>query len=276
MRRLLIAGGVLATCIATPTTVLAVPTYSASGSVADIQFTVDSFRSALGTLNAGATNAAGGRREINWDGVPDAQADPGFIPGNFFNSGSGGRARGLEFSTPTPGAQFMVSATAASGEAVAFGYPGDFTAFSAERMFAVVDGLTTEVRFFDPTRPTVRATTNAFGAVFEDVETPGDTTLTYYDLADRVLYSFDVAAGSSGSLSFGGAIFESAVVAKVVIHTGNAILFANGSYGPGADGVVMDDFIYGEPQPVPEPSTYALFALGLVGLGVTARRRSHR
>ena len=274
MRRLLIAGGLVATCLAVPTQALAIPVYSANGTVAEITGTVDSFRAAVGTLNSGAINATSGRREINWDGVPDASADPGFIAGDFFNLGTGGRARGLEFSSPTPGAQFMVSANAGGSESVAFGYPGDFTAFSAQRMFATVGGLVTEVRFFDPTRPAVRATTSAFGAVFEDVETAGDTTLSYYDLNDQLLLTVEVAAGASGSLSFGGAVFESAAVGKVVIHTGNAILFADGSYGPGADGVVMDDFIYGEPQPVPEPSTYAMFALGLVGLGVAARRRS--
>ena len=274
MRRLLTAGGLVAVCIAAPAPALAVSLYSGSGSVADITGTVDSFRSALGTLNSGAINAASGRREINWHGVPDASVDPGFIAGNFFNSGSGGRARGLEFSSPTPGAQFMVSANAGGSEAVAFGYPGDFTAFSAQRMFAVVGALDTEVRFFDPVNPGVRATTRAFGAVFQDVETPGDTTLSYYDSNDQLLVSVAVDAGASGDLSFAGVLFDAAVVGKVVIHTGNAILFADGSYGPGVDGVVMDDFIYGEPQPVPEPSTYAMFALGLVGLGVAARRRS--
>ena len=39
----------------------------------------------------------GVRREINWDGVPDARADPNALPANFFNVNS---PRGVVFSTP--------------------------------------------------------------------------------------------------------------------------------------------------------------------------------
>ena len=47
--------------------------FSAIGtSPADIQATVDAFRASLGTLNANTPGSVGsGRREINWDGVPD-------------------------------------------------------------------------------------------------------------------------------------------------------------------------------------------------------------
>ena len=40
------------------------------------------------------------------------------------------------------------------------------------------------------------------------------------------------------------------------------------------DLVVMDDFIYGEPVPVPEPSALALLLAGLGVVGFAARRKT--
>src|SRR5947209_5562146 len=82
---------------------------SASGSnAASIQAAVDAFRASLGTLNP---NVAGsfdtGRREINWDGVPDALSAPNALPANFFNVNS---PRGVVFSTGGTG--FEVSGNA--------------------------------------------------------------------------------------------------------------------------------------------------------------------
>ena len=70
---------------------------------AAIQATVDSYRAALGTLNANVAGSFGsGRREINWDGVPDASAAPNNLAANFFNSNS---PRGVVFGTPGTGFQ---------------------------------------------------------------------------------------------------------------------------------------------------------------------------
>ena len=56
----------------------AVTVFSATGvDVAGILPTVDAFRSALGNLNPNVVGSFGtGRREINWDGVPDAFCRP--------------------------------------------------------------------------------------------------------------------------------------------------------------------------------------------------------
>ena len=93
----------LATAAAAPIT------FSGSGSSpAGIQATVDAFRAGLGTLNPNVAGSFGsGRREINWDGVPDAFADPNLLPLNFFNVNS---PRGVVFSTP--GSGFQVSGNA--------------------------------------------------------------------------------------------------------------------------------------------------------------------
>src|SRR5438034_2159597 len=96
----------------------ALVTFSASGANAtDIQATVDSFRTASGALNPNVVGSLGtGRREINWDGVPDALSASNNLPANFFNVNS---PRGVVFSTPGTG--FQVSANAATATPVEFG-----------------------------------------------------------------------------------------------------------------------------------------------------------
>jgi len=56
--------------------------YSASGTnAAAIQGAVASFRTDLGALNPNVAGSFGsGRREINWDGVPDGFAAPNNLP----------------------------------------------------------------------------------------------------------------------------------------------------------------------------------------------------
>src|SRR5215217_553411 len=86
--------------------------FTASGlSAAGIQAQVDAFRADLGTLNPNVAGSFGsGRREINWDGVPDTLSAPNNLPANFFNVNS---PRGAVFSTP--GAGFQVSGNPAVG-----------------------------------------------------------------------------------------------------------------------------------------------------------------
>ena len=75
------------------------------------------------------------------------------------------------------------------------------------------------------------------------------------------------------AVTFLGVLFEEgAVITRVRITTGNTL--PNMADGGMFDVVMMDDFIYSEP--VPEPGTLALFALGLAGLGRIGRARRPR
>ena len=234
-------------------------TFSGTGAnAAGIQTTVDAFRTALGTLNANVAGSfASGRREINWDGVPDALSAPNNLPANFFNVNS---PRGVVFSTPGTG--FQVSATAASGTPVEFGninatYPTIFQTFSPQRLFTALGSKVVDVTFFVP-GSTTPATTSGFGAVFTDVDLFAETSIQFFDETDTSLgiYSVPELAGSE-NLSFFGVLFNAGErIGRVRITSGNAALGPNETSV--ADMVVMDDFIYAEPQgavtPTPNPT----------------------
>jgi hypothetical protein len=237
---------------------------AAGTSAASIQSTVDAYRAALGDPNN--LNNPGplqtGRREINWDGgnpnVLDTTApvNPFLV---FLNT------RGSQFKTPGVGlSQAPASGGPQGGLAVLFGnptYANIFTAFSPSRLFTPVGSNITQASFSIPgTNGTVPARVKGFGAVFTDVDQPdgrgpgerrgnrgANTLIEYFNEDGRVIFSsFVPASPGDGSLSFFGIVFDDARIASVRIKTGNV------APGPNDDDrhdvVMMDDFIYGEPQ----------------------------
>ena len=247
-------------------------TFSASGAnPAAIQATVDAFRNALGTLNANVVGSFGsGRREINWDGVPDALSAPNALPANFFNSNS---PRGAAFSSA--GGGFEVSSTAASGIPVRFGnidasYTNQFQTFSPQRLFTSLGTNVFDVTFFVP-GSAAAALTRGFGAVFTDVELANITRIAFYDAKNVLLDTIFVPSGANGGLSFLGADYGSLSISRVRITSGNTALGAPETGG--IDLVAADDFIYGEP--VPEPGSLALVTMGVLGLRFVRRRSGH-
>jgi len=223
--------------------------FEASGATpADIQTQVDAFRASLGNNNGIGGTFAAGRREINWDAVPDAFAAPNPMPANFFNHNS---PRGALFFTLGTGFQISADSANPTNTAVRFGninpeFPRLFNVFSPERLFTALGSNITETLFFVP--GTARsATVKGFGAVFTDVNTEDSTMIEYLDVNGNLLFARNVMRGPTkrGSLSFLGVTFDTADVFMVRIQSGNRILRT-----PNRDVVVMDDFIYGEPQPL--------------------------
>ncbi len=228
-----------------------------------IQAAIDDFRTEIGGAdNANLTGQATGRREINWDGGGAATNTTGpETPFNVFLL-----TRGAQFTTPR--GQGLSQATAAGLETLFNNqtYDTNFVPFSTQRMFTPVGTNVTEGAFFVPgaadEASAVPAAVRAFGAVFVDVDLPegsgpgrqanrrASTLLEAFDAENRRLFSgFAPASPGDGNLSFLGIVFPDARIARVRITAGTV--------APGPDEtsrrdiVVMDDFIYGEPQAIP-------------------------
>src|SRR2546423_11831192 len=237
---------------------------AAGPTVASIQSTVDEYRAALGQPNNG--NAAGpltsGRREINWDGggANNNTTSP-VTPFNVFLN-----TRGSQFTTPGIGlSQAPPSGGPQGGLAVLFDNPSYatiFRTFSPLRLFTPVGSNITDSLFFVPgSNGTVPAGVTGFGAIFTDVDQPNgsgpgnkhgnrgaSTLIQYFNSEGRLLFSsFVPASPGDGNLSFFGIVFDDARIARVRIIAGS-VPGPNDSQKQ--DIVMMDDFIYGEPQPL--------------------------
>ena len=233
-----------------PTIAVAAPVvFEASGaSPTDIQTAVEDFRAFLGDNNGVGNSFPDGRREINWDAVPDAFSAPNNFPANFFNANS---PRGAVFFTPGTGFQLSADNDNPTNTPVRYGnihpaFPDLFSTFSPQRLFTALDSNIVETLFFVP-GTAQGATVDGFGSVFTDVNDEHSTKIEFFDVDGRLLFARDVLAGPTnrGSLSFLGVGFNAGErVFLVRLTSGNRVLKT-----PARDVVVMDDFIYGEPQP---------------------------
>jgi hypothetical protein len=267
------AVGVLSVLLSLPVRQASAQTvFQAAGPDApSIQGAVDAYRAALGDPNNGngpnnldASGLPIGRREINWDGGGNNDTTTAPVtPFNVFLN-----TRGAQFTTPGTGlSQAPPSGGPQGGLATLFNNPDYgtiFSTFSPLRLFTPVGSNVTEALFFAPgSNGTVPATVSGFGAVFTDVDQPdgsgpgkkhgnrkASTLIEYFGADGHLLFSsFVPASPGDASLSFFGIVFDDARIAGVRITSGNV---APGPDDQGKQDVVMlDDFIYGEPQPLP-------------------------
>ena len=215
--------------------------YKASG---DISQKLQEFKNSLGALNT-TTGQVTGRREINWESVPDTLLDKP-LPKDFFNPiGSGAavaRQRGIiigDGASEVSATQFSRINQVASSE---------FHAFSGDNTYAAVSQLEWPVGF-EVAGLSTPAEVSAFGMVFSDVDVEGSVTLEFFD-NDVSLGKFSPPVhDASSSFSFLGVQFEKSIVSKIIVrHEG--ILSAGQkdiSQGGTKDLVVFDDIIFSEP-----------------------------
>ena len=224
-----------ALALAWPAITFAAPVvFEASGSApADIQAAFQDFRDFLGDNNGVGGTFQGGRREINWDGVPDAFAAPNNLPANFFNKNS---PRGVVFFTPGSGFQI-------SGNAGVAPIEFDNLRPDASRKFtdfqppAAVHGAGEPDYgdlFFVPGTAQA-ATSRGFGAVFTDVEHDDSTKIEYFDVNGSLLFSgFAPPAKGHETLSFLGVAFDAGEeVFLVRITSGDVELGGSNQRRPG-------------------------------------------
>lgn len=223
-------------------------TISASG---NIQSAMDDFRSRLGGSNNGNASGsqAGGRREINWDGIPDDMAVPNGYIGNFFNDPVHGATRGIEFSTPGTGLMVSADANNPTNTPMSFGninpqYTNIFPPFSGERIFSPGGSNIADIRFYVPGTD-VPAVVIGFGAVYIDVDRDENAAFEFFDIHDESLGVYGTPALNEGHV-FLGVLFDQPVIHRIRIEYGNSALGPND--GDDFDVSVMDDFIFGEPQ----------------------------
>lgn len=213
----------------------------------DITAQVAQFRTALSDPNNGATAGAqpSGRREVNWDGVPADLTNTNGFPGDFFNSRS---TRGLVLGTPGQG--LRVSDTNAADLDSAFAQ--QFAFFSPRKTFLPAGSNVVDATFRVP-GTNDEARISGFGVVFSDVDRLGSATIEFFGAAGSLGKFEAPVREASSALSFIGVVFDSKVVTRVRIVSGQGVVAAGArdvSNGGQADLAIMDDFLYDEPQAV--------------------------
>ena len=213
----------------------------------NIQGAVDAFRHLLGDQLNTTPGVTGGRREINWDGVPDAMLGKD-LPADFFNPTAPGspqaRQRGLSYAS---GSQFRVSGTNFSE--VNSNAAGQFAAFSGDKTFANVSSNLWEVGLQKAGQP-IPASVRGFGIVFSDVDLPNSTAVEFFNGSNSLGKFFVPAHDATTSFSFLGVYFnnEQRITRVRVSHDG---ILSDGQKDITDNGtrdlVVLDDLLYSEP-----------------------------
>jgi hypothetical protein len=187
--------------------------------------TVNTFRNEVGP--------ASDRREISWEEVPEALADPQSLPADYFNTV---QPRGLVFTGP---ADIRISSDGSGATASEFGdhdagNPAKYQPFSFFRLMSPVDDEVLDFVFRVAGTGTA-APTSAFGVVLVNPGTAG--YLLPRDAAGDPLGIYVPPSRASG-LGFYGIRFPTPQIYSMSL---------TGDFVKGVDGTVFDDFVYADP-----------------------------
>jgi len=208
---------------------------------------LNQFRNILGVQLNITPGATGGRREINWDGVP-AEFVNKALPNDFFNSTAtdapASRQRGLTYAAVT--GQFMVSNT--SFAEINSGAANQFSAFSGDKVFANTSSSLWDAEFEVPGRAE-KATIKGFGLVVADVDVENSTFVEFFSESKSLGKFFIPAKSAESNFSFLGVYFKNEKISRIRIgHDGRLNEGINDvSNGGTRDLIVFDDFLYDEP-----------------------------
>lgn len=212
----------------------------------NIETTIDAFRNMVGAVLNTTPGVTGGRREINWDGVP-VELMGQKLPLDFFNPVGDqaivSRQRGLGY---TDEGSFMVSAT--NFAEVNAQSATEFAAFSGDKVFANTEASLWGIEF-EVAGQHQLASVQGFGAVFADVDTEQSTFIEFFSGAVSKGKFFVPAQKNGTKFSFLGVYFKHTKITSVKIGH-NGMLTGNTkdiSQGGTNDLIVLDDFVYSEP-----------------------------
>ncbi|MCX2477470.1 hypothetical protein OQY15_00110 [Pedobacter sp. MC2016-15] len=228
----------------TPETPNQVEVIRAEGEIDAINAKLSAFREIAGNPVNATLGAKGGRREINWDGVPANLTNVNTFPADFFNPTDPAipeaRKRGLLY-TPATAALRVSDNNFADIDP---SYANEFKAFSPAKLFSASGTVTTDFKFQVP-GTNQDAYVSSFGIIFSDVDDANATIVKVYEGNDLIAEVKATAADKK--FSFVGITAKNRKITRVQVKAGNTVLAAGALDGGDKDVVVMDDFIYSEP-----------------------------
>jgi hypothetical protein len=214
----------------------------------DITQKVNEFRQLLGEPLNTTPGQTTGRREINWDWVPDEFATK-TLPKDFFNNkdaaASNGVKRGFVYGSD---GDFRISSDGFASFESSNGT--QFKSFSGGKVFAnVSSSLWTAL--FEVAGAAIPASTKGFGAVFSDVDLANNSFIELFNGNKSLGKFFVTPHDGTSSFSFLGIYVKNERITRVDIGHGSGKLESGVkdiSSGGTDDLVVLDDFLFDEPK----------------------------